>query len=67
MAKCPSCSAVITYVSYNGVEARQSFGSNKLASVAYCCPACDAVLSVQADPVAIKTDTVKALLKALKI
>ena len=65
MAKCPKCEKVITYVRFKGVESRQSFGSNRLNSIAHCCPLCDTVLSVEVDPIAVKTDTVNAILKAL--
>jgi hypothetical protein len=34
--------------------------------VSFCCPHCRAILSVSIDPIAIKTDIVKELLKKLR-
>lgn len=66
MAKCPKCDGEITYTTYKGVEARQSFGRNKLNALAHCCPHCQSVLSVEIDPIAVKTDLVNTLLRALQ-
>jgi hypothetical protein len=46
---------------FKGCDVSESGGGNAWRALAYTCPSCDAVLSVQIDPIAIKTDTVKAI------
>ncbi|TLX12132.1 hypothetical protein [Rhizobium sp. MHM7A] len=64
--KCPKCDSHMPYVKFEGIEARQNFGTNAWSSVSFLCPVCSTVIGVQIDPVAIKTDTVNAILNALK-
>jgi hypothetical protein len=65
MAKCPKCDRAITFVNFKPMESRQSFGSKVVLSIAHTCPLCSSVLSVQVDPVALKTDTLNAIAKLL--
>lgn len=62
--KCPSCEKAIASITIKPVDGRV-IGGSSYKCVAYNCPLCQAVLSVQIDPVAIKTDLltkIKALL-----
>lgn len=64
VAKCPKCEAIIRSVSIEAVDVKQGMQS-KFHGVSYSCPSCRTVLSVSIDPIAIKTDIVKELKKAL--
>ena len=65
--KCPSCGNPVTSVRIEGVSAGEAFG-NKWKGITYVCPnvSCQAVLGVSIDPIAIKTDIVNDVVKALK-
>lgn len=63
MAKCPHCKNTLSSVRLSNPEVKGTARSYK--GVAYSCPSCDAVLSVGIDPLAIKTDAVKELFKAV--
>lgn len=63
--KCPSCGTSIGTPTMQGVTTGAFMGT-QWKCIAFCCPSCDVVLSVQIDPVALKTDTVNAVLQALK-
>lgn len=65
--KCPSCGQSISSVRIESVDVKQ--GMKPLwAGVSYVCPnvACQVVLGVSIDPVAIKTDIVNEVLQGLK-
>ena len=57
--KCPKCEKPVSSVKAEAISA--VVGLENWKAVSYCCPWCDTVLSVQIDPVAIKTDILKAL------
>lgn len=61
--KCPKCEKILSYVSIDGIDAKNSRASWK--AISYNCPYCNTMLSVAIDPVALKTDTVNEILKAL--
>ena len=63
--KCPKCERVIDRVTIDQIDAYNQ-SRNVFNAVSYLCPHCQTVLSVQIDPLALKTDTVNDLLKALK-
>jgi len=65
MATCPNCKKKIQEVRFQIVKSRHSFGRDILNSIAHCCPMCDSILSVEVDPIAVKTDTVRELMKRL--
>ena len=65
MKKCPKCEATITSVSIQEIDGKVG-GQSKWKCIAHTCPQCSSVLSVQIDPVALKTDTVDAVVKALR-
>jgi hypothetical protein len=61
---CPKCEGIITQVNLARVSVMAQ--GNTWVGVSYQCPSCNCVLSVGIDPVALKTDTVEEILKALK-
>lgn len=65
MVTCPNCKSAITAVNIQDVDGRVALMS-KWKCIAHTCPQCSCVLSVQIDPVALKTDTVNAVLEALR-
>lgn len=65
MGTCPKCESVVTHVNLVEITAGVLFG-NQWRAVKYCCPHCNAILSVQIDPVALKTDIVDAVLSGLR-
>lgn len=56
-AKCPKCEAILSSVKVEDVDV----GPKRLRGVAYCCPSCSTVLSVELDPLLLQRDTVKAI------
>ena len=63
--KCPKCENAVTSVSIEHVDVTQAF-TQKWHGVSFLCPHCQTVLGVGIDPVALKTDTVKEVVKALQ-
>jgi hypothetical protein len=63
--KCPSCSNAITSPAMKGFTAGVPLGQ-KWNCIAFCCPTCQAVLSAQIDPVALKSDIISGVVQALK-
>jgi phage FluMu protein Com len=63
--KCPKCDQVMTFVNFQGVDAKEPFG-NSWNAVSYQCPHCRTVLSVEIDPIALKADLVNELFKKLR-
>jgi uncharacterized protein with PIN domain len=64
MSKCPKCEQTLTQLLVKDVALNA--GLKSWNGVTYCCPDCYAVLGVELDPVALKTDIVKELLDALR-
>jgi transposase-like protein len=62
--KCPKCDAVMPTVKIQGVTARELMGSSWNA-ISYQCPTCETVLSVEIDPIALKSDIVNEVAKRL--
>ncbi len=59
-AKCPHCESIITSLRLSGVNGAAP-NSVTYKCVVLACPSCNAALSAQIDPLAIKTDTINAL------
>ncbi len=57
--KCMKCEKALTYVNLEPMKAHHA--STQYLGVAYKCPHCQTIISFQMDPIAIKTDTVKAI------
>lgn len=56
---CPKCEKPVSSVKAESISA--VVGLETWKAVSYCCLSCNTVLSVQIDPIAIKTDILKAL------
>jgi endogenous inhibitor of DNA gyrase (YacG/DUF329 family) len=63
--KCPKCEKLVMNVNISAIKAQVPFGQTSWNAVSYNCPSCQTVLSVQIDPVAIKTDIVQELFQKL--
>jgi hypothetical protein len=63
--KCQKCEKVITYVRIEDVDVRVGFES-RWHGVSYCCPFCNSVISVQIDPIALKTDIIDGVVEMLR-
>jgi hypothetical protein len=56
--KCSNCDAMLNSVRLEHISVQ---GNKSWHGVAYLCPFCSALLSVQIDPVAIQSDTVSSI------
>lgn len=55
--KCPSCGKLLSEIHFEEVSAAPGFFSQGAwRSLAYLCPHCRAVLSVQIDPIAVRSE-----------
>lgn len=64
--KCPHCDRPITRVNIQEMEGNTApLGRMKWHCVGYACPLCQKIISVQIDPIAIKTDTIAEVKKLL--
>jgi hypothetical protein len=64
-ALCPKCGSSIRQVELNQVEAKSEHGPS-LRAITYSCPKCFHLLSVNIDPIAIKSDLVREVVAAIK-
>ena len=62
--KCPKCNASVMSVNLKEIKVNAGNGTSWIG-VSYQCSLCNTVLSVGIDPVALKTDTIKGVLKGL--
>jgi hypothetical protein len=63
--KCPKCDSAITKVVAGHVSVEVPMGDS-WNGIAYACPSCRTVLSVQIDPIALKNDIVDDLFDRLR-
>lgn len=63
--KCPSCKNVLRSVRIENLDITIGI-QPAWKGVSYVCPACNAILGVQIDPVALKTDTIKGIMHSLR-
>ncbi|MCU1226361.1 MAG: hypothetical protein JWQ42_4454 [Edaphobacter sp.] len=61
---CPKCNASVMSVNLKEIKVNAGNGTGWIG-VSYQCALCNTVLSVGIDPVALKTDTIKGVLKGL--
>ena len=61
--RCPKCEAVLMHVNVQHIDVKAARTS--WVGVSYVCPHCQTILGVSIDPVALKTDTVNAVVKQL--
>jgi hypothetical protein len=55
--KCPKCDQIMHSITVQGVTGKIAFGKSWNA-ISYQCPHCHTVLSVEIDPIALKSDIV---------
>lgn len=63
--RCPKCDATVLSVDIEYVEVENPQGRT-FKGASYSCQSCHAVLSVEIDPLALKTDIVTGIAKALQ-
>ncbi len=59
--KCPKCEKILTNVRIADVDCKTGIGGRSWRGISYSCPFCSTIISIQIDPIAIKTDTVNAI------
>jgi len=66
--KCPYCKSTISKLRLEKVELGTGpLGTDRIYNgVSYHCPACQAVLSVEMDPISLRADLVDAVAKRLR-
>jgi hypothetical protein len=68
--KCPKCGEVVTRASVEDVDIVRSGGGAQFVGASIFCPHCNTILGLSVDPLALKRDivreVVKKLLEALK-
>lgn len=64
VGRCPKCEKVMANVTLQHVVLKVPLG-REYHGVSYQCPLCQTVLSIGLDPLALKTDTVNDVLRAL--
>ena len=65
MGNCPKCEKSLTSVTIEDVKVVVSL-QHKWNGISYLCPYCRTILSVGIDPIALKSDTVAEVVKALR-
>jgi len=65
IGKCPKCEKILNSVNLEAIDIKEGFQS-AWHGVSYCCPLCHTVLSVQIDPVALKTDIIEGIAQKLR-
>jgi hypothetical protein len=63
MAKCPHCENGMSWIKADAISIKS--GRKSWKGIAYCCPNCDAALSVTIDQIALKSDTASEVLRGL--
>ena len=65
MGNCPKCEKALNSVTIEDVNFVVDF-ETKWRGISYLCPYCKTILSVGIDPIALKTDTISDVVKALR-
>jgi hypothetical protein len=63
--KCPKCDKTVSSVTIEDIDVKVNLTS-KWRGISYLCGSCKTVLGVGIDPVALKSDTIKGVVLALK-
>jgi hypothetical protein len=61
---CPHCKSPVAAVNISDVQGLTNL-QNKWNCIAYSCQACNCIISVQMDPVALRTDTLTEIARLL--
>lgn len=64
--KCPHCNTYVMRLVIRGVPAAEPGSTRTFNALTYHCPSCQSILSCSIDPIAIKTDTVNAVVAELR-
>jgi predicted RNA-binding Zn-ribbon protein involved in translation (DUF1610 family) len=59
-ATCPQCDAVISHLNIQEMTSSALLGP-QWRTIAFLCPMCQKILSIQIDPIAIKNDIINAI------
>ena len=59
-AMCPQCNATISHLNIQEMISSGLLGP-QWRTIAFLCPICQKILSIQIDPIAIKTDIINAI------
>ncbi len=62
---CPYCERPVSRLTISACVAGMP-GGGDFNAISYSCPMCRKIVSVQIDPIAIKTDTVEGVVKELR-
>ena len=65
IGKCPKCEKTLSSVNIEDVKVNVGF-KPAWKGISYLCPFCNSILSVQIDPIALKTDIVNEIIKKLR-
>ncbi len=65
MTKCPKCEKILTYVNNEAVAVGMPL-SQQWRGLAHTCPYCYSALSIEIDPIAIRTDILNGVEELLK-
>jgi len=61
-SKCPKCDRIVSYLKYQGIEARPPIGTGPIyKAVNLVCPICSTILGATFDPIALNADLIKKL------
>lgn len=63
--KCPKCEQYVSSVNIEDVSVNYQ-GTPKWKGISYTCPFCNAILSVQIDPIAIRSDLLNGISNVLR-
>ncbi len=66
MPNCPHCNQAIAYVRHEPIVLAGADQKQRIKGVAYCCPLCETIISVEPDPLALQADTVSLIVEALR-
>lgn len=64
-ANCPHCESLITRLRISGVVG-EAEGGRKWETIVLACPSCNKAISAQIDPIAISTDLMSDMKKAIR-
>ncbi len=64
-AICPECNAMVSHLNIQEMTSAALFGT-EWRTIAFLCPTCQKILSIQIDPIAIKTDIINAIIDAVR-
>ena len=64
-AMCPECNSTVSHLNIEEMTSSAFFGT-QWRTIGFVCPSCQKILSIQIDPIAIKTDIINAVVSAIR-